>query len=646
MFQHLFEPLGLGKTRVSNRICFNPHRTNFAQDGGITGQLAAYYRRRAEGGCGLIIQGEFSIHPNDRPWAAMIHLYQDNIADSLKPFAASIHTAGARVFANLNHHGFQSGSAITRHVCIGPSAICDIEFGETAKPAEPEDLADIKKAFARGAAKIRESGYDGIQIDMGPRSLLRQFLSALSNHRSDEYGGSLENRMRFPLEVAHAVRKAVGEDFTVGARLCADEMFYGAITMDESQTMAARLETAGHMDFINVAVGTYYNLHLQSASMHMPAGFSQEITAGIKQAVSIPVIGGYQIHSAGMAEQLIKEHKMDMAGLIRNLICDPDLPLKARRNDMSSIRSCVWDNNGCMGRTRQAKKLGCIQNPDVGYEHLPPGGEKAPCPKKVWVAGAGPAGLEAARSATLRGHDVTVFEQEDVLGGQINLQRMGAGRRSMGAVIRHLSDALVQLKVPIHTGKRLTTALVTAQRPDAVIIATGSKPVPRPLPGDYGPPFVLSVPDVLTGSPVGEKVLFVDENGGHHAAASVEFLADMGKQVDMITSDLFIGIELTGTGDLYLSRQRLLTKGVAFLTDIRAEEIRDRTLLGRHIYSNEVQAFTGYDTIVLDMGNIPEDGLYFELKGKVQELYRIGDCVAPRGVDMAILEGRKAGEIL
>jgi thioredoxin reductase len=450
--------------------------------------------------------------------------------------------------------------------------------------------------------------------------------------------------MRFPLEVVHAVRKVVGDDFAVGVRLCADEMFYGAITIDDSCTMAQLFETAGHMNFINVAVGTYYNLHLQSASMHMPAGFSQEITARIKEAVAIPVLGGYQIGSAGMAEQLIEGEKMDMAGFIRNLICDPDLPLKARRNDVSSIRPCVWDNKGCMGRARQSKKLGCIQNPEVGYEHFPPGTAESPSPKKIWVVGAGPAGLEAARSAKLRGHDVSVYEQEKTVGGQINLQCIGAGRQGMGAVIRHLSDALSKMHVPVFTDTKVIPERVKEQRPDAVIIATGSKPVLRPLPGDYAPPFVLSVPDVLSGThPIGEKVLFVDENGGHHAAASVEFLADAGKKVDMITSDLFIGMALTGTGDLYLSRQRLLTKGVTFITDIRAEEIQGSTLLGRHIYSNQIQAFAEYDTIVLDIGNIPEDNLYFELKGQVPELYRIGDCVAPRKTDMAIVEGHRVG---
>lgn len=655
MFDHLFSPLPLGKVILPNRICFLAHRTNFADKGRLNERHIAYYRQRAQGGCGLIILGELSIHPNDRPWEAMIEAYGSHAVDDFQRLTRAIHEYDTPVFAQFNHHGFQSSGAITRHCIWGPSAISDIVFGETAKPMEPEDMAVVVSAFADAAVLAREGGFDGLEIDMGPESLLRQFLSPLSNQRQDEYGCSLENRMRFPLDVLKAVREKVGGDFTVGIRLCADEKFWGAITTEESCEMSRIFEGTGRVQFINVAVGTYYNLHLFMPSMHTPFGFTLETAEQIKSAVTIPVIASHQIDTPQMGEDILQNGQGDAIGLIRNLICDPDWPKKALEERIDDIRYCVRDNQGCIGRINQSKSLSCIQNPEVGYEEgarpkaqgVRGNGGQSEILKRVLVVGAGPAGLAAAQAAREKGHDVAVYEKEAVVGGQINLARKGAGRQGMGEIIRYLSHVLKELQVPILTGVEVTREIVLEKNPDAVIVATGSTPLPRPLPGEYGPPLVQSVWDILQENfPVGERILFIDENGGHHATATVEFLADQGKQVDMITSDLFIGIELAPLGDLYLTRQRLLQKGVTFTTDVVVQRIDGSKVEAKDKYTNEPLLYEGYDTIVLDMGNRAEDSLYRRLKGEIKEVYRAGDCVAPRGIDMAIFEGRKVGERL
>ncbi|MCJ7683319.1 MAG: FAD-dependent oxidoreductase, partial [Desulfobacteraceae bacterium] len=537
----------------------------------------------------------------------------------------------------------------------GPSALSDIAFGETAKPMEAEDMRVVIKAFSRAAVLARDGGFDGIEIDMGPESLLRQFLSPLSNLRQDEYGGTLENRMRLPLEVIDGVRESVGEDFTVGIRLCADEKFWGAITTDESRQFAQKFETTGKVNFVNVAVGTYYNLHLLMASMHTPSGFTLETAEQINEVVDIPVIGSHQIDTPQMADDIVSKGRADAVGFIRNLICDPDLPKKALEGRIDDIRYCVRDNQGCIGRINQSKTLSCIQNPEVGYEDC--GLKKASqssiinqqssIQKRVMVVGAGPAGLEAARAAREKGHDVTVYEKTEVVGGQINLAAKGAGREGMSEIIRYLTHVLKKLQVPIVTGVEVTREMVLEENPDAVIVTTGSRPKTKPVPGGYGPPSVLNVREVIEGRfPVGEKVLFIDENSGHHATATVELLADRGRKVDMVTSDLFVGIELAPLGDLYLTRQRLLQKGVTFTTDVVIDEIDGSKVKARDIYTNEPILFEGYDTIVLDMGNMVDDLLYRQLKGEIKSCYRAGDCVAPRGIDMAILEGRRLGERL
>jgi len=655
MFDHLFNPLMMGKVKLPNRICFLAHRTNFARGGRLDDRHAAYYRRRAQGGCGLIIVGDLSIHPNDRPWEAMIAAYDPGIVQDYQRLIGAVHEFECPVFAQLNHYGFQSSGAITRHVVWGPSALSDISFGETAKPMEAEDMAVVIKSFSRAAALARDGGFDGIEIDMGPESLLRQFLSPLSNLRQDEYGGTLENRMRLPLEIIHGVRESVGEDFTVGIRLCGDEKFWGAITTDESRQFAQKFENTGKIDFINVSVGSYYNLYLSMASMHTPSGFTIETAEQINEVVDIPVIGGLQIDIPQMADDMVAKGLADAAGFIRNLICDPDLPRKALGGKIDDIRYCVRDNQGCIGRINQSKSLSCIQNPSVGYEDLGPKGsnqstinnQQSTIPKRVMVVGAGPAGLEAARVAREKGHDVTVYEKQEEVGGQINFAAKGAGREGMSEIIRYLTHELKKLQVPILTGVEVTREIVLEKNPDAVIVTTGSRPKIKPVLGDYGPPSVLNVREVIEGQvSVGEKVLFIDENSGHHATATVELLADQGKKVEMVTSDLFVGIELGPLGDLYLTRQRLLQKGVTFTTDVVIDEIDGSKVKARDVYTNETILFEGYDTIVLDMGNRVDDFLYCQLKGKIKELYRAGDCVAPRGIDMAILEGRRLGERL
>jgi pyruvate/2-oxoglutarate dehydrogenase complex dihydrolipoamide dehydrogenase (E3) component len=255
--------------------------------------------------------------------------------------------------------------------------------------------------------------------------------------------------------------------------------------------------------------------------------------------------------------------------------------------------------------------------------------------------------MEAARVARQRGHETVIYEKEQTVGGQVNLARKGAGREKIDAVVQYLKHMLDKYDVPVITGVPVTPELIAEQNPDAIVVSTGSVPIARPYPGSYGPPAVLNVTQVLAEEyPVGDKVLFIDENSGHHATATVEQLADQGKQVDMVTGDLFIGIELAPCGDLYLTRQRLLQKGVTFTTDVTVDEIQKTIVKARNIYSNEPIIYEGYDTIILDAGRKAEDRLYRQLKGKVKQLYRAGDCVAPRNIGMAILEGRRVGEKL
>jgi mycofactocin system FadH/OYE family oxidoreductase 2 len=649
MFKFLFSPLKIGGITVPNRICFSAHTTNFATHGLVNDRQVAYYEERARGGCGLIILGELSLHSSDRPYEQMIEAYDRKVIPGWQTLTSAIHQYDTKIIAQLNHSGFQCDGCISRHPVLGPSPISDVEFGEVAKVMEPEDIDEIIETFARAAAYVKEGGFDGIEISLGHRSLLRQFLSPLSNYRQDVYGGSLENRMRFAQEIIDAVRKVVPRDFPVGIRLCADEIFYGAITSEDAKEIAHRFESTGQINFINLSVGTYYNLHLVRGSMHFPLGFTLHLSQAIKEVVKVPVFANNRINRPQMAEEIVAQGKADIVGLVRALICDPQFPKKTKEGRTEEISICVSDNQGCIGRVNQAKTIGCIQNPCVGFEKKADQELKQSISKKkkVMVIGGGPAGMEAARMAALRGHQVTLYEKEPELGGQINIAQKGAGRENIGLVVTNLMAQLKKWKVRIEPGVEVTEEFVIKSNPDVAIVATGSVPRENPFPGRYTPSQVLNVWQVLKGgTPIGEKVLLIDGDGHHKATSTAEFLADHGKKVDILTDALFIGVELGPIGDLYNSRQRLLQKGVTFTSDMRVQEIEGATVKAVNVYSNEVFVYEGYDTIVVVMANRPNHDLYFGLKGKIKELYRIGDCVAPRKIDMAIWEGNKVGRIL
>jgi thioredoxin reductase len=361
--------------------------------------------------------------------------------------------------------------------------------------------------------------------------------------------------------------------------------------------------------------------------------------------VQLPVFATGRINDPALAEKVLANGQADMIGMVRAQICDPNFVTKAKEGRLEEIRYCIADNQGCYGNVGLNRPIGCIQNPTAGNEqsedelHLP----RTQWKKRILVIGGGPAGMWAAKTAALRGHQVTLYEKEDTLGGQVQLAMKCAGREEFGVIIRNERNQLQRLQVPIFLGQNVTADFVLSQSPDAVIVATGSKPKANPVAGSGGPN-VFNIWQVLKGeAQIGEKVLFIDYDGHHQATGTAEYLAKSGKKVHMVTSALFIGAELGPSQDLYLARQRLLQSGVEFTSDCAVIEIKGTEVMGVHVYSNQPMTFTGYDAVITAMGNEADDALYFALKGRVPELHRIGDCVAPRKVDMAIYEGYLTG---
>ncbi|UCF93989.1 MAG: FAD-dependent oxidoreductase, partial [Desulfobacterales bacterium] len=513
-----------------------------------------------------------------------------------------------------------------------------------------EDIQECIAYFARSADHAVEGGFDGIELQLGHSSLIRQFLSPATNFRRDNYGGSLQNRIRFCLEVVDAVREVVGPDFTLGVRLNADEMHpRGGLTLEDAKQIAVRLESTGQVDFMDLSLGTFFNLFLVEGSMHVPLGYTVPLSAAIRSVIRLPVFCTNRINDPHLAEKILADGHADMIGMVRALICDPELPNKALEGRFDDIRHCIADNQGCIARMGLGFSLGCIQNPAVGQEKTLGTGTLRSCdkPKNVVVVGAGPAGLEVARTAALRKHRVIVLEKNDEVGGQNILAGKVAGRQELTGVTRWLIGQVNKLDIDLRFGTEATPQIVLQQNPDAVVIATGSVPKGKPFPGEYGAPEVVTTWQILNGEvQAGPKVLLIDMDGHHQATGTAELLADSGKTVHIITPTLFAGAGLGPLQDLFLARQRLASKAVTFTPDIAVLEIQGTLVKGLNVYSNEMVEFEGYDTVVLAAGNQACEELYFALKGKVKELYRIGDCIAPRKTDTAIMEGHRVGRML
>ena len=649
-YRYLFSPIKIGSVVIPNRINFAAHLTNLSENHQISERHIYYYRERAKGGCGLITTEELTVHPSDLAYASLVDAFVPEVIPGFEKLTRTIHEYDTKIFAQLNHNGMQADGKISRLPVWGPSPGVDPLFREMSKEMEIEDIKECIAFFAKSATHVVEGGFDGIELQLGHSSLIRQFLSPATNFREDEYGGSFENRLRFCLEVIDAVRQAVGWDFTLGIRLNADEMHpKGGLTLEDTKKIAASLEAAGQLDFMDLSLGTFHNLYLVEGSMHTPLAYTVPLSAGIRSVVNLPVYCTNRINDPHLAEKILEDGQGDMINMVRALIADPELPNKAREGRDDDIRQCIACNQGCIGRMGLGYTIGCMQTPAAGNEKALGIGTLKPCdvPKRIVVVGAGPAGLEVARVVALRKHNVIVFEKKDEVGGQNVLAGKVPGRQEITGVTRWLISQVNKLDIDLRLGVDADEEMILQEKPDAVVVATGSVPKEKPFPGEYSYPEVVNTQQILTGEVVpGDKVLLIDLDGHHQGTGTAEFLADLGKKVHVLVPSLFQGSALGPLQDLFLARQRLAKKGVTCTPDIAVLEIQGTLVKGLNVYSNEMIDFEGYDMVVLAAGNVADDRLYFALKGKVKELYRIGDCVAPRKTDMAIGEGNRVGRRL
>jgi len=666
MFEKTFQELKIGPVTVRNRLYMCPMGTSQAEQvpGDIGTYLpserqAYYYAERAKGGFGLIYQEAGPVHRSSDPAPMYMPMLSDERSvPGLTRIVDEVHKFGAKIFLQMWHISFHGGGFRTRLPLYSPSQVPNLESGTVPKEMEIEDIRDVQDGFVKAALNARRAGYDGVEFHCSHSYLPNLFLSPAFNRRTDEYGGSLENRMRFVLEIIDRVREAIGPDMALGIRLLTDEMVPGGYNLEDCKEMCRRFEATGKLDFIDLDLGNYHTAPLMISPLYIPAGYATEYIAAIKGVVkTIPVTGtpgGFS--DPAEIEKVLAEGKMDMVGLGRASIADPQLPNKMREGRVDEIRKCIRCMEECTGRIFRPAPVSCAINPAAGNEKQWGVGTftQAEKRKRVVVAGAGPAGLEASRVLSLRGHEVLLYEKED-LGGYLKSYASMPGREHYEGVIRWYQNQLEKNNVSVSLGKEVTPELIQELKPDAVVVATGSRyrrdgfsgMSLTPIPG-WERENVVTPEEVITKkATVGRKVVIVDDEGWDMGLLLADLLADGTRDVTIVTRGNTAGANVA---HLLMVTMMLVvrntSKGVKFNTSTAVSGIKGKVVTTRNIYTQVEKRIRDVDTVVLVTARESDDKLYKELKGKVAELYRIGDCVAPRRIGDATHDGHLIGRLI
>jgi 2,4-dienoyl-CoA reductase (NADPH2) len=634
---NLLEPLTLGQrgqARAPSRVMFGPHETNLARRRAFSDRHVAYYRRRAAGGAGIVVTETASVHPSDWPYERA-PLAAD-AADGWTSIGRACRAEGALVLASIGHAGGQGSSAYSQQPLLAPSRVPEVTTREVPKAMEPEDIHAVIQGFGDAARLAVSAGLDGVEVNAGQHSLVRQFLSGLTNQRQDGYG---EDRLRFAREVLESVREAAG-DAVIGLRLSCDELApWAGITPDGALEILAGLHP--YADYVVVVRGSIYSVSATRPDGHTPPGFNLELSRRVREMLpgQVAVVAQGSIVEVAMAQDTLASGAADAVEMTRAQIADPDLVRKVRAGAGATVRPCVLCNQTCQVRDPRNPVVTCVGEPSSGHEteDAPVNGTAAR-PRRVLVVGGGPAGLEAARVAALRGHRVRLADRAPRPGGAARAAAAGAGRERLAQLADWLAGECSRLGVELELGRDLSGEDIETHD-GAVLICTGSRDGRRDYQAEPGAD-VRSARTVLeqggdSGLPAGPVVIW-DPVGGPIGISVAELLAG-GRQVALVTQDLIAGTQLARSGDLADASTRLQRAGVTLRKRSRLVTVTPTTAVVEDVFTGEASDIEA--AVVIDAGHrLPEDTLWRAHPA----LRRAGDAVAPRTLYEAVLEGRRA----
>ncbi len=654
----LFSPIKIGSMDLKNRIVMPAMHLMYTPDGFVTDRLTAFYTERAKGGAGLIIIGGCGIDEYSGG-SELIGLSRDEFIPGLRNLTDAVRINGCRIAAQLYHAGRYAFSPLIGRQSIAPSPVASRLTKEVPREMKISDIKQTIDNFAAAAARAKAAGFDAVEIIASAGYIISQFLSPVTNFRKDEYGGNIQNRMRFGLEVANAVRNSVGSDYPVIFRIAGNDFVPGSHTNIESRLFASALEKAG-VDAFNVT-GGWHETRVPQIPMEVPAGAYAYLAQGIKSAVTKPVIACNRITSISLAEDILSRGSSDLIGFARGLIADPYMPAKALKGNTGDITPCIGCNQGCLDHVFSLKPVECMVNPRAGREYELPLSLNAASPGKVIVAGGGPAGLAAAKEAALCGHRVILYEKSEELGGQLKIAGALEERRDFGRLADVMAGQARNAGCDIRTSTDIDPETIAAENPDAVIIACGGKPLIPPIPGLEDGNVVMAW-DVLSGkAETGNDIIVI--GGGAVGIETAVYLAKKGtidndtlaflflnnaeetevlrnaattgiKKVRLIEMLPRLGADI-GISTRWVELQLLKRYGVESMTDTKAVRILPDGIV---VERREIQEKISCDTVVIAAGTLCENSLVLKLDKKFRVI-TAGDVKKPRKAFDAIREG-------